>query len=312
MEYIKLGLTDLTVSRIGFGCWAIGGHGYGKVDDSQSVFAIRAALDAGINFFDTADVYGFGHSEELLSQALGEARTKVVIATKFGVGWDRDGNTFHDCSPKRVREALEGSLRRLRVDCIPLYQIHWHDNVTPIHETIEALKRYKESGKIRYISCSNFSFDLIQMAIKTHRIESLQCLYNVVQRETETDITKCHRELNMGIIVYGLLARGLFSGKYDIGSTFGDNDTRSSCEMFQGEIFRRNLRLVQRLKEIGLRYGKTSSQVAIRFVLDNPLIACAITGNKTQEQVKQNVEVLNWRLEQADIDKINSFTLRQC
>ena len=149
MEYAKLGLSDLRVSRIGFGCWAIGGHGYGKTDDKESIKAIQKALHLGINFFDTADVYGFGHSEEILCKALGSQKDNVIIATKFGVNWDERGNTFYDCSPKRVTEALEGSLRRLKIDCIPVYQIHWYDNVSPILETLEVLKKYQESGKIQ-------------------------------------------------------------------------------------------------------------------------------------------------------------------
>lgn len=304
MEYKKLGLTDLDVSRIGFGCWAIGGHGYGKVDDRQSINAIRAALDLGINFFDTADVYGFGHSEEILSRGLGSSRKDVVVATKFGVAWDRNGNTYHDCSPKRAVEALEGSLRRLRLDCIPLYQIHWHDNVTPIYETLEALRKCQESGKIRYISCSNFSIDLVREAIKVHRIESLQCLYNIIQRDTERDMAECHHQFNLGIIVYGLLARGLLSGKYRLGSQFGENDTRSKCELFKGENLKKNLNFVETLKRIGLLYGKTSAQVAIRFVLENPVVTCAITGNKTREQVEENVSALNWKLKQGDLQAL--------
>lgn len=307
MEYKKLGLTDLEVSRIGFGCWAIGGHGYGKVDDQRSIDAIRAALNLGVNFFDTADVYGFGHSEEILYKALGTARTKVVIATKFGVGWDENGNTFHDCSPQRVVQALEGSLRRLRIDCIPLYQIHWHDSITPIRETMEALKKCQESGKIRHISCSNFSMSLIREALKTHRIESLQCLYNIIERDREEDMRECSQSLHMGIIAYGLLARGLFSGKYDLNSKFGADDTRSRCRNFQGAEFQKNLQVVEELKEIGARYGRTRSQVAIRFVLDNPIITCAIIGHKTKKQVEESVLSLGWSLSQEDRRIINSY-----
>jgi aryl-alcohol dehydrogenase-like predicted oxidoreductase len=304
MEYKKLGLTGLEVSRIGFGCWAIGGHGYGRVDDRESINAIRAALDLGINFFDTADVYGFGHSEEILSKGLGSSRNKVIVATKFGVAWDSNGNTYHDCSPKRVVEALEGSLRRLRLDCIPLYQIHWHDNVTPIYETLEALKKCQESGKIRYISCSNFSIDLVREALKTHRIESLQCLYNFIQRDTEQDMAECHYQFNLGVIVYGLLARGLLSGKYNLGIQFGENDTRSKCELFQAESFKENLQFVEMLKQIGTRYAKTSAQIAIRFVLENPVVTCALTGNKTRKQVEENVSALDWRFKQEDLQAL--------
>ena len=143
MEYKRLGLTDLEISRVGFGCWTMGKSRWGKVYDQDSIASVHEALNQGINFFDTADVYGFGHAEKILCKALGSHRNQVVIATKFGVNWDEKGNTSRDCSPKRVVEALEGSLRRLKLDCIPLYQIHWPDPKTPIWVTMEAFKKVK-------------------------------------------------------------------------------------------------------------------------------------------------------------------------
>ena len=300
MEYQRLGFTDIEVSRIGFGCWAIGGHGYGNVDDRVSIKAIHKALDLGINFFDTADVYGFGHSEEILSKGLGSKKKDVIIATKFGVNWDERGNTFRDCTPKRVVEALEGSLRRLRIDCIPLYQIHWHDSNTPIFETMEALRKCRGAGKIRYIGCSNFSANLIAGASKTHRIESLQCEYNIIKRDFESEILRYIEAFKMGIIVYNVLARGLLSGKYNFTTKFGDDDTRNSDENFQGERFERNFQVVDALKIIGMRYDKTPSQVAIRWVLDNPAITCALVGIKKAAQVIENAGVLDWELAEED------------
>ena len=216
MEYTKLGMADLNVSRIGFGCWAIGGHGYGKVRDSESVEAIREALRLGINFFDTADVYGFGHSEEVLSKALGRDRKNVVIATKFGVSWNKDGKTFKDCSKKRIAKALDDSLKRLRLDCIPLYQIHWNDEKTPIAEIMESLQKHRDAGKIKHIGCTNFTWKLIEEASVYCRIESLQCRYHIAERANEPTIKKCSEKLEMGIIAYEALGRGLFSGKYDL------------------------------------------------------------------------------------------------
>ena len=156
MEYVKFGSTPLTISRIGVGCAAIGGYDYGKVDDRESVTAIRKAFDLGITFFDTADVYGFGHAEEILAQALGKHRAEVIVATKFGVSWEGKGRTTRDISAARVVEALEGSLRRLKLECIPLYQIHWHDFRTSLEETMQALKRCQEAGKVRFVGCCNF------------------------------------------------------------------------------------------------------------------------------------------------------------
>lgn len=301
MEYKKLGETDLDISRIGFGCWAIGGHGYGKVDDDESINAVQRALELGINFFDTADVYGFGHSEEILSKGLGTERNKVIIATKFGVNWDQQGKTYRDCSPKRIVAALEGSLFRLRVDCISLYQIHWYDGITPISEAMETLRKCQEEGKIRHIGCSNFSMELILEASKTHRLESNQLLYNLAHRNSEKEISRCAEELEMGILAYGALARGLFSGRYRLGASFGDNDTRGRDEEFRGEAFRKNLHWVDRLKEIGLAYGKSPSQVAIRWVLENENVTCAIVGAKNGMQIEENIGALGWRLAKGNV-----------
>ena len=299
MEYQKLGTTNLEVSKIGFGCWAISGHGYGKVDDQESIMAIHKALDLGIIFFDTADVYGFGHSEKILSKALGSLRDKVIIATKFGVAWDENG-TYRDCSSKRVFTALEASLRRLRLDCLPLYQIHWYDGKTPISETMEALEKCQKAGKVRYIGCSNFSSKLVLEANKVQRLQSIQLLYSFAQRDWEAEIRKCFNRLKMGVIVYGVLGRGLFSGKYDLNAKFGQYDTRARDEDFQGQKFEKNLELVNILKKLGMRYGKTPSQVAIRWVLDNPCVTCALTGIKRPEQIAENTAAVGWKLLQED------------
>jgi myo-inositol catabolism protein IolS len=300
MEYGKLGKTGLEISRIGFGCWAIGGHGYGKVDDAESIEAIRKALDAGVNFFDTADVYGFGHSEEILSKALGEERTSVVVASKFGVTWDRSGRTSYDCSPKRVVKALENSLRRLRLEAIPLYQIHWYDNVTPLSETLEALKRCQEAGKIRHIGCSNFPLQLLSQAEELCGIESLQRPYNLFERSLENDMMACVDQLNVSVIAYNVLARGLFSGKYTFHTVFGEADTRSLDSNFRGEQLTRNLEFVSRIREIGRAYGKTPSQVAIRWALDNERVTSALVGAVTKRQVLENVGAAGWNLSSED------------
>lgn len=304
MEYKKLGSTDLQISRIGFGCWAIGGHGYGKVDDSESIRAIHNALDLGMNFFDTADVYGFGHSEKILGKALGSKKNEVVIATKFGVNWDKNGKTFYDCSPRRVTEALEASLRRLKLDCIPLYQVHWYDNVTPLSETLEVLKSCQEAGKIHHIGFSNFSFTLLLEMSKAYKIESLQCPYNICQRNLEKGISMWSDISNISILVYNVLARGLFSGKFDSHAKFVEGDTRIKDENFLGKQFKKNLLLVEKIKEIGSFHNKTAAQVAIRWVLDNKNVTCALIGATNQRQVEENVRALGWNLSSEDYDYI--------
>lgn len=307
MEYKRLGLTDIKVSRIGFGCWAIGGHGYGQVNDDESIKAIRFALDKGINLFDTADAYGFGHSEKILAKALGERRYDVIIATKFGVAWDDSGKTYLDCSPQRVIKALEGSLRRLKIDCIPIYQIHWYDDKTPIYDTMEVLEKCKREGKVKYVSCSNFSKEMIHDVQKTYRLESLQCLYNVIERKNEADMHDCCENMNMGVMTYGTIGRGLLSGKYSLKNrNFGPGDTRDSYSLFKDGEFEANLNVVELLRGVGSKYGKTTSQVAIRFVLDQEFVTSALVGFKTVEQLNENIGSLDWNLSLADIECINS------
>jgi myo-inositol catabolism protein IolS len=310
VEYKKLGLTGLDVSRIGFGCWAIGGHGYGKVDDKESIAVIREAVNYGINFFDTANTYGLGHSEEVLGKALKGRTSEVFIATKFGVNWNSNGKTYKDCSPKAILKSLEASLRRLGIESIPLYQIHWHDNKTPISLIMETLEKCKAQGKIQHIGCCNFSYDLALEASAKYRMESLQIPYNIIRQNYETDIIKCAKTLNMGIIAYNVLGRGLLSGKFNVVNTFGVDDTRKDDEDFIGEKFKRNLEIVKELKEIGVGYGKTASQVSIRWVLDNPNITSAIIGIKNKNQLMENINGLGWNLLDKDYTRIRSFDNR--
>jgi myo-inositol catabolism protein IolS len=307
MEYRKIGRTGLNGSILGFGCWAIGGHGYGKVDDNISIHAIQRALDLGINLFDTADVYGFGHSEEILGKALGSRKKDAIIATKFGVGWDKSGQTFRDCSPKRVRKALEASLRRLAVDCISLYQVHWYDGTTPISSLMEELEKCRQEGKIRYVGCSNFSIEPIKTANMEgvgSCFETIQTSYNLLERNSEKLIQECAELLGMGVLAYGLLARGLFSGKYDTETKFGDFDTRVHDVNFSADGFRRNMQLLNVLKETAIRYGKTTSQVAIRWVLENKNITTALIGIKDACQVEENAGAIGWKLDPADYKAI--------
>jgi aryl-alcohol dehydrogenase-like predicted oxidoreductase len=181
-------MTGFRVSRIGFGCAPMGGYDYGNVREGESIDAVHKALDMGINFFDTADVYGFGRAEEVLGRALGTERNNVIIATKFGLKWDASSRVSRDCSKKRVYQAIEGSLRRLKIEAITLYQIHWPDPETSIEETMEALLLSKEAGKIKHIGCSNFKIDLVQQCQKVGRLEFLQDSYNLVDRAAEKEL----------------------------------------------------------------------------------------------------------------------------
>lgn len=307
MEYRRLGQTDLHISCVAFGCWAIGGHGWGRVDDRESVAAIRKALELGINFFDTADVYGFGHSEEILSRALGERRKEVVIATKFGVKWDDQGRIKHDISANSVIESLDNSLRRLRIDCIPLYQVHWPDAMTPIAITMERLVRCQEAGKIRHIGCCNLSVELVRQARKIGTIESLQAPYNIVDRAIKDSDLTYYMEVGIAVLAYSPLAQGLLSGKYGPEVQFDQDDIRSRSGYFHEGKGKTNVEVVRLVTEIGRRHGKTPAQVAIRWILDNPWITCALTGMKTVHQVEENAGT-NWALSQEDWEIIDRLS----
>lgn len=300
MDYRQLGHTELSVSRLGFGCWAIGGHGYGRIDDKISVQAIQKALDSGVNFFDTANVYGFGHSEEVLSKALGKRINEVIVATKFGINWDEDGHTFKDCSPARIVESLHHSLRRLKIDRIPLYQIHWYDGLTPLADIMGTLEKCRAEGKIGFVGCSNFSNELLKKAVVEGRLESIQLEYNLVKTNRLSDVLDCVHENRLGTVVYGALARGLFSGKFIPGVSFDENDTRAKDEYFQPIRLERVQPLIERLSQIGRKHNKTAAQVAIKWVLENEDITCAIVGIKNDAQLDENLGAIDWRLSHED------------
>ncbi|MBI5448108.1 MAG: aldo/keto reductase [Gammaproteobacteria bacterium] len=306
MEYRKLG--DFLVSRIAYGGWAMGGHGWGKVDDNNSINAVRRALDLGINFFDTADVYGFGHSEEILGRALGDKRHDVVIATKFGVSWDSNGNIGRNSQASYVISALENSLKRLKIECIPLYQIHWPDPSTPISETMSALKKCQDQGKIKHIGVSNFSLQEINVAKQWGNIMSTQVPYSLIDRNIETNLAHHCTKNSIHMLTYGSLAKGLFSGKFSEDTIFKQDDIRSKDPSFKGVQFKKNLCLVKELRKIGLKYNKSSAQVALRWVLDVPGVLAAITGIKTQAQIEENVGALQWSLSCEDHEILSKLT----
>jgi aryl-alcohol dehydrogenase-like predicted oxidoreductase len=296
MEYSTLGSTELEISKIGLGCWAIGGHGYGPVERKEAIRAVLTAFELGVNFFDTADVYGFGRSEEILSEALGERRHEVVIATKFGVCWNGKGETYKDCRRGTILRALEGSLRRLKLETIPLYQVHWWDGMTPFHEIIETLKECQKAGKIRFFGCTNFSLEMIHEAKKSGRFSSIQSVFNMLETENGNLLRKCFFEQEMGTIAYSVLARGFFSGKYHIGSSFGKADTRAKeIKLTEGKT-RKIFQISEILKTIGLSCQKSPAQIAIKWVIDNPFITTAIVGAKSDNQVAENVAVFGWDL----------------
>lgn len=300
MEFVDLGHSDLHVSRIAFGCWAMGGFGWGHVDDQESIAAVRRALAHGVNFFDTADVYGLGHSEEVLANALGDERHEAIISTKGGVAWTEDGRTRRDISPQAIIGALEGSLRRLKLDCIPLYHIHWPDGRTPIASAVEALVRCREAGKLRWIGCSNFSVSQMEEAQSVSPLVSLQAPYNLLEREAGVAVLPYCAAEDIAMLAYGPLAQGFLSGKYDQISQFDASDVRSRNRSLQAGAMETNTATMSRVKALAARLDKSPAQVAIRWVLDEPNIACALTGVKTVAQIEENVGAVGWTLSPED------------
>ncbi|UCF77728.1 MAG: aldo/keto reductase [Candidatus Eiseniibacteriota bacterium] len=304
MQFVQLGKSDLKASRIGFGCWAIGGTDWGPVDDGESVKAIRKALDCGINFFDTADVYGGGHSEEVLAKALGAERKKVLVATKVAGVKKKGSPPRLDTSHKHILEAIEASLSRLRTDYVDLYQIHAPDHSTPVKETMSTLMELKEQGKIRHIGLSNMNVKDIGEYMEYGPVTTLQPEYSMIQRQSEKELFPFCLESDIGVLAYSPLGRGLLTGKYTRESTFPLSDLRAVDAPFQGKIFEINLRCVERLRKPASDSGRTLAQLAVAWTLSNPAVSVSLVGAKTTSQVEENAAAFDSPLSSGVIEEI--------
>jgi aryl-alcohol dehydrogenase-like predicted oxidoreductase len=300
VEFGSIGATDCAVSRLGFGCCAASNYDYGPLDEGAWIDAVHAAVDAGINLFDVAGVYGFGHAESLLSRALGNKRREVIIATKGGLKWDGQGRVSRDGSSQQIVQDLEDSLRRLRLDVIPLYQVHWPDPQTPLEETLDALARCQGEGKIRFIGLSNFSLESMQSAQRTHRIDSLQAQYNLLSREIERGILSWCFANKTSVLAHTGLARGLLSGKRSLGSQFQPNDTRARSSYFSDEGRLQKQSLLGALDLLNKRTGRSVSSISLRWILDDPRVSSVLVGVKSRAQLKENLQALGWRLDASD------------
>jgi len=308
MEFSELGTSKRCISRLGFGCAPASGYDYGRVEDSAWITAVHAALEGGIDFFDVADVYGFGRVEELLSRALGERRHDVTIATKGGLVWDEQGRVTRDSSPLQIGRAIDGSLRRLRIDVIPLYQVHWPDPATSVEETIAALARFQKQGKIRHIGISNFSVDLLERAAGVAHIESQQVSYNLLSRGIEDDVLPWCEAHEKSVLAHTGLARGLLAGKRPIDSRFRVSDTRGRSSYFSSEGWAEKQRLLDALIQLSAKSGRSVSSIALRWILDNPSIAAVLVGIKDQAQLDENLGALDWHMEQEDRDLLSALS----
>jgi len=282
----------------------MGGTDWGPIKDEDSIKAVQKALDLGINFFDTADVYGDGHSESVLGKALGSERKNVIVATKVGGVKQKGGPSRHDASRKHIMSAIEASLKRLRTDYVDLYQIHVPDPSTPVSETASALLQLKKEGKIRYAGLSNMKTTEISEYMKHGIVTTLQPEYNMIQRGSETELFPFCMEHKIAVLAYSPLARGLLTGKYDTKSNFPTTDVRAIDSAFQGKTFEMNLRCVEELRPIATESGLTLTQLAIAWTLSNPAVSVALVGAKTPAQIEENATAFDSPLSSDALEKI--------
>ena len=314
METIQLGNTDIVASRIGLGTWAIGGWMWGGTDEQQAIATIQAAVDRGITLVDTAPVYGFGRSEEIVGKALAEGarRHRAVIATKVALEW-RDGKVFRNSTRERIRQEVEDSLRRLRTDYIDLYQVHWPDPLVPIEETAGTLNELYTQGKIRAIGVSNYSpaqMDAFRAAAPIHTV---QPPYNLFERGIEKDVLPYARRAGMTVLAYGALCRGLLTGNITASTRFEGDDLRKVDPKFQQPRLGEYLAAVRELRLLAQsRFGKSVLALAVRWILDQGG-TIALWGARKPEHLAPVDEVLGWTVDEVSrkqIDRILSNEIR--
>ena len=312
-ELRKLGNSDLQITAIGVGAWAIGGGGWqfswGNQDDKDSIGAIRAALDAGINWIDTAAVYGLGHSEEVVGEAVKPASKKPYIFTKCERRWDSERKIFPSLKADSIRQECEDSLRRLKVDTIDLYQVHWPEPDQDIEEGWTEMARLKEEGKVRWIGVSNFSAEQMKRAQKIAPITSLQPPYSLLVRKAEPETLPFARQNNIGVIVYSPMRAGLLSGKMtkERVASLEKDDWRTRDKDFQEPQLSKNLELADLLRKIGHRHGRTAGEVSIAWTLHNPAVTAAIVGLRRADQVAGTIGALEFRLSPEEAMEIEGF-----
>jgi aryl-alcohol dehydrogenase-like predicted oxidoreductase len=320
MELRKLGSSDVMVTPMAFGAWAIGGWMWGGADEVEALQAVKAAYESGITTIDTAPAYGFGRSEELVSKALnGIPRSKYQLLTKFGLNWStQEGEYFFDsvdnegkpikmykwASKARVIQECEESLRRLKTDYIDLLQIHWPDNTTPISETFEAVYRLIEQGKVRAPGVCNYNTKQVEEALKTIPIASNQVPYSMVYRDIEAEVIPQAIERGLGIISYSPLQRGLLTGKVNPGHRFSEGDTREGNRFYTDESIRKVNMLLEKIKPIADKYGASLAQLVLNWTIHRPGVGCVLVGARNAQQVADNAKALSFTLTREEMDEI--------
>jgi aryl-alcohol dehydrogenase-like predicted oxidoreductase len=301
MEHRRLGKSELSVSAIGLGTWAIGGQMWGPSDDATAIAAIQKAIDSGLNLIDTAPIYGDGHSEELLGKAIKSRRHQVVIATKCGVR-QKDAKLTNDLKPESIRKELEASLKRLDTDVIDLYQCHFPDPNTPIEDTIGEMAKMKAEGKIRAIGVSNFDVALLTKAKKVAQIASIQVQYSLLARDIEKELIPFCLEQDIGILAYGPMGGGILTGKYKQPPKFDEGDARTFFYRFYQEpLWSKVQALLKGLEEIAARHGKAPAHVAINWVRQQAGITSALVGARSPQQAEANAAAASWQLSSEEL-----------
>lgn len=307
METRQLGTGGPHLSVIGFGAWAIGGaweYGWGKSDDDESIAAIHRALELGINWIDTAAVYGLGHSEEVVARALKGRRDRVFVATKCVQVWDEAGKVRTHAGAASIRREMEASLRRLQTDYVDLYQIHWPDPRTPVEESWGEMLRLQQEGKTRYVGVSNFGVDLLERCEKMGHVNSLQPIYNMLEREVEAEILPWCAAHGTGVVAYSPMQSGLLTGSFDRSKLAPDDWRITHSEKFREPKYSRGLKLVEDLRPLAARYGHTVGQLAVNWVLRHPAVTSAIVGARKGSQVESNAAAAGWEIRAEDMETI--------
>jgi aryl-alcohol dehydrogenase-like predicted oxidoreductase len=313
MNKVPFGNTDMQITRIGFGAWAIGGGGWeyawGPQDDADSIRAIHRAIDLGVNWIDTAAVYGLGHSEQVVGRAIKSLSNKPYIFTKCELVWDAEGNISGSMKADSIRREVEASLRRLDVDVIDLYQIHWPDPDDEIEEGWATMAELQRAGKVRWIGVSNFNVDQMKRAAAIAPISSLQPPYSLIRPEVQDEILPYCLANNIGVIVYSPMYSGLLSGRMtrERVLNFAQDDWRRKNEEFQEPRLSRNLALQDVLIRIGERHGRTAAEIAIAWTLRHPAVTAAIVGARNAEQVDGFIGAVDVVLTDADLAEIEAF-----
>ena len=308
----KLGFTDLKLTTVGLGTWAIGGPwqwGWGPQDDNEAIDAMLKAIDLGINWIDTAPIYGCGHSEELLGKALKQTKTRPIIATKCSLLWNEKKEKVNCLKPESIRRECEASLKRLGIDEIDLYQMHWPQPQEDIERAWEAMAGLAKEGKVRYIGVSNFNVEQIKRIQPIAPVASLQPPYSMLQRDTEKELLGYCKKNNIGVVVYSPMQRGLLTGKFskEYLATLAPDDHRLQSPEFVEPEFSINLEFVEKLKPIAAKAGRTVSQLAIAWVLRRTEVTAAIVGARRPSQIEETAKAADWKLARSDINLIEKL-----